>query len=68
MFSGTLVSIKLEVNDAFYLKHLSDNEYTHGKTSDRKSNNVQRNKSIDETSIRMTTSGRSQITRNRDQW
>ena len=65
--SETLVSVELEVDDAIYLEHSSDNEYMRGKTSHQKSKIVQRKNSMDETPVRMTSSRTAQITRNREQ-
>ena len=35
--SEALISVELEVDDALYLEHSSDNEYMRGKTSEIKS-------------------------------
>ena len=64
--SEALISLEFEVNDALYREYSSDNEYMHGKTSDRKSKIVRKN-SIDQTPVKMTSSRTAQITRNREQ-
>ena len=38
--SEALISVKLEVDDALYLEHSSDNECVRGRTSGRKSKTV----------------------------
>ena len=62
-----LISVELEVDDALYLEHSSDNEHMHGKTGGIKSKIVQQKNSVDETPIRMTSSRTALITRNREQ-
>ena len=38
--SEALISVELEVDDAWYLEHSIDNEYVRGRTSCRKSKNL----------------------------
>ena len=38
--SEALISVELEVDDALYLEHSSDNEYVGGRTSGRKTKTV----------------------------
>ena len=48
-----MVSVELELDDALYLEHPSENEYM---TSDRKPKTVQRKNSMDEIPVGITTS------------
>ena len=67
MSSEAPISVDLEVDDALYLEHSSDNEYMHGKTSEIKFKIVQQRNSMNETPARMASCRTAVITRNREQ-